>query len=118
MYGWVYHSCVKLSIHRLLIHFTKAHYIMAEAARRLIVLGKCDFIPSTNPVADAISDYYKCVAINPERADALVEAMALAMDSGKILCDSARWAVLVTFGTALYHSVAMMTLLHLCYCQN
>lgn len=52
------------------------------------MLGKCDFIASTSPVEDAISDYYKCFAINPERVDTLVEAMALAVDYGEILCGS------------------------------
>ena len=58
--------------------------MIAEAGKRLILLGKGDFIGSTNPLADTINDYCKCFAINPERIGALVEAMVLAADHGEM----------------------------------
>ena len=63
---------------------SKTYYMLAEAAKRLILMGNVEFVASTNPVVDAIKDYYKCFTINPERVDAFVEAMVLAVDHGEL----------------------------------
>ena len=59
------------------------YFARAEAVKRLILMGQVDFVPSTTPVVDAINDYCKCFAMNPEKVEALVDAILIAVDNGE-----------------------------------
>ena len=60
---------------------SKLYFSRAEASRRLVLSGQGDYVPSTTPVQDAISDYCNCFAVDAEKNNpALMEAIVLAVD--------------------------------------
>ena len=65
------------------------YWARAEAVKRLILMGQGDFVPSTTAVVDAINDYCKCFAMNPEKVEALVDAIVIAVDNGE--CEGKHW---------------------------